>query len=118
MPKRARSATQSTGEKTQGRERGLRAEDAVRASIQLMTTMAGGAAGAVADGFQAFDDELNDENVRERGLFNGIVEGMIAGQTQFLRSLAESGDRIQENLREFESGTPQTGTPEPGTTTS
>lgn len=116
MPKRTRNAPESRRDEPLRGERRVRAEDAVLASIQLMTTLAGGAAGAVADGFQAFDEELSDQNVRERGLFNGLVEGMIAGQTRFLRSLAESGDRVQENLRDFEGDTGQTPAPEPHTT--
>jgi len=78
------------------------AGDSLRASMQLMTEVLGGTAGAVSEGFWALSDELSRDSVRERGLFNGLFEGMIAGHTRFLRSLAETGDRVEESIRDLE----------------
>ena len=98
----AGDASKAEREKRASGGRAVRPEDALRASVQLVTELVGGTASAVADGFQALDDEISDENVRDRGLFNGLVEGLIAGQTRFLRSLAESGDRLQETFHDLE----------------
>jgi hypothetical protein len=105
MAKGTRSDEQADESNPPPTKGGTPASESLRASVQLMTTAVGGAAGAVADGFEAFSDELNAESVRNRGLFNGLVEGTIAGQTRFLRSLAETFDRVQEGVRDFESGT-------------
>lgn len=81
---------------------GFRPSDSLRVSIELMSEIVGGSAGAVSEGFQAFSDEFSHENVREHGVFNGFVEGMIAGQSRFLRSLAETADRVQDSFRDLE----------------
>jgi len=96
--------SESKNEDPSSAERGsFCAGDSIRASAQLMTEVLGGTVGAVSEGFRAFADELSRDSVRERGLFNGLFEGVIAGQTRFLRTLVETGDRVQESFRDLES---------------
>jgi hypothetical protein len=114
VAKHAGDARESKNENPSSTERrGVRAGDSLRASMQLMTAVMGGTAGAVSEGCQAFADELSEDSVRERGLLKGFVEGVIAGQTRFLRGLAETGDRVQESFRDLERESSERPTSEP-----
>lgn len=103
MTKAVHDEPESKNETPSSTRRGrFRAEDSLRVSLQLMTEVVSGTADAVSEGFRAFADELSRENVRERGLVNGLFEGTVVGQTRFLRTLANTGDKVQERFRDLE----------------
>lgn len=106
MPEDPESDSQTENPSSAGRGT-FPAGDSIRASMQVVSEALGGTAGAFSEGFRAFADELSRDSVRERGLVNAIFEGVIESQARFLRSLAETGDRVQESLRDLDDGEPR-----------
>jgi hypothetical protein len=60
----------------------------------------GGLCAATADGFNAFSDELSDDNLFRVGSDNGVISGSVVASREFFQRLAKVSDQVYQRLRE------------------
>lgn len=75
--------------------------ESFRRASRLTTEALGAFAAAGSEGLETLSAALEEDNVRRRGLGNGLVEGLLAAQTSSLRTLAERSESVLEEVREL-----------------
>jgi hypothetical protein len=61
----------------------------------------GGICAATADGFTAFSEELNDDNLLRVGVDNGVISGSAVASREFFQRLAKVSDDVYQRIREY-----------------
>jgi len=79
------------------------ATDSLRFNLQIAADTWGGTAEAVARGFRAFRNEMNEASSTRRGLFNGIVDGFFSGNASFLEHMARTSREVANAVKSSES---------------
>jgi len=80
------------------------AADSLRFNLQIAADTWGGTAEAVARGFRAFRNEMDEAASTRRGLFNGIVDGLFSGNATFLEHMARTSRDVASAVKNSEAG--------------
>jgi hypothetical protein len=75
------------------------ATEPVRAISDAAANILGGGADSVASSFQAFQRELEPDNVSRIGLTNAFITGMLEGYASFFEGMASVSRRLLDEVR-------------------
>ncbi len=74
-------------------------EDALGRTVRASSTLLGGVAHAIGDGFEAYSERASTGSPLEIGLDNPLLDGTFAGYAAFFEGLAGTTRKVQEDLR-------------------
>jgi hypothetical protein len=87
--------TTSTGSKDPREPR----RDLFGMDSETLADLQSGITRAISEGFRAYANEINPDNVRRMGFDGGMVEGFVAGSASLFEELAKTTRRVLEDTR-------------------